>query len=154
MALTFRKAVPSERDDAQRILWSAFTPYVRSLGREITAHHYMFLSAAIERGDVYFAVNGHEVVGVATTERRDGGIYIDRLGVDPARQGTGLGSFMLERLEEIARADGLKGLSLETAEIAEDNIRLYRRHGFEIVGRGLPSHGLDAYVRVHMAKVF
>lgn len=154
MTLTFRKAVPSERDEAQRILWSAFTPYVRNLGREITAHHYTFLPAAIERGDVYFAVDGDEIVGVAATERRDGGIYIDRLGVDPARQGTGLGSFMLERLEEIARANGLKGLSLETAEMAEGNIRLYRRHGFEIVGCGLPSHGMDAYIRVHMVKVF
>jgi ribosomal protein S18 acetylase RimI-like enzyme len=154
MALTFRKAVPPERDEAERILWTAFTPYVRNLGREITAHHYMFLLAAIERGDVFFAVDGDEIVGVAATERRDGGIYIDRLGVDPARQGSGLGSFMLERLEEIARADGLRGLSLETAEMAEGNIRLYRRHGFEIVSRGPPAHGLDPHIRVHMVKSF
>ena len=154
MALTFRKAVPSERDEAQRILWSAFTPYVRNLGREITAHHYMFLPAAIERGDVYFAVDGDEIVGVAATELRDNGIYIDRLGVDPARQGSGLGSFMLARLEEIARSNGLRGLSLETAEMAEGNIRLYRRHGFEIVSRGPPGHGQDPHVRVHMVKSF
>lgn len=154
MALTFRKAVPSERDDAERILWSAFTPYIHNLGREITAHHYAFLAAAIERGDVYLAVDGVEIVGVAATERRDSGIYIDRLGVDPARQGTGLGGFLLERVEEVARSSGLKGLSLETAEMAEGNIRLYRRHGFEIVGRGLPSHGKDAHMRVRMAKVF
>jgi len=56
--------------------------------------------------------------------------------------------------QEIARANGLKGLSLETAEMAEGNIRLYHRHGFEIVGRGLPSHGQDLHMRVHMAKVF
>jgi ribosomal protein S18 acetylase RimI-like enzyme len=154
MALTFRKAVPSERDVAERILWSAFTPYVRNLGRAITAEHYAFLAAAIECGDVYFAVDGSKIVGVAATERRESGIYIDQLGVDPSRQGTGLGSFLLERLEEIARSDGLMGLSLETAEMAEGNIRLYRRHGFEIVGRGLPSHGKDAHMRVHMAKVF
>jgi GNAT superfamily N-acetyltransferase len=152
MALTFRKAVPSERDDAERLLWTAFTSYVRDLGREITAVHYAFLAAAIERGDVYFAVDGDELVGVAATERRDGGIYIDRLGVAPSRQGTGLGSFMLERIEEIARASGLKGLSLETAEMAEGNIRLYSRHGFEIVRRGPPSHGKDAHTRVFMVK--
>jgi ribosomal protein S18 acetylase RimI-like enzyme len=154
MALTFRKAVPSERDDAVRILWSAFTLYVRNLGREITADHYVFLSAAIARGDVYFAVDDSAIVGVAATERRDGGIYIDRLGVDPARQGSGLGSFMLERLEEIARANGLKGLSLMTAEMAEGNIRLYRRHGFEIVSRRPPSHGKDPHIRVYMVKSF
>jgi len=152
MALTFRKAVPSEREDAQRILWTAFTSYVRDLGREITADHYIYLAAAIDRGDVYIAVDGEEMVGVAATERRDGGIYIDRLGVAPSRQGTGLGSFMLERIEEIARASNLKGLSLETAEMAEGNIRLYRRHGFEIVRRGPPSHGKDAHTRVFMVK--
>lgn len=152
MALTFRTAVPSERADAQRILWTAFTPYVRNLGREITAHHYAFLATAIERGDVYFALEDGEIVGVAATERRDHGLYIDRLGVAPGRQGTGLGSFMLERVEEIARSSGLKELSLETAEMAEGNIRLYRRHGFEIVRRGPPSHGMDAHMRVFMVK--
>jgi len=152
--LTFRKAVPSERDDAERVLRTAFTPYIRDLGREITSRHYAFLAAAIERGDVYLALDGEEIVAVAATERRDDGIYIDRLGVAPARQGTGLGSFLLQRIEEIARSGGLKGLSLETAEMAEGNIRLYRRHGFEIVRRGLPAHGMDAHVRVHMVKSF
>jgi len=152
MALTFRKAVASEHDDARRVLWTAFTPYVRNLGREITAHHYTFLAAAIARGDVYLALDGEEIVGVAATERRDSGIYIDRLGVAPTRQSTGLGSFLLERVEEIARASGLKELSLETAEMAEGNVRLYRRHGFEIVRRGPPSHGMDAHTRVFMVK--
>jgi ribosomal protein S18 acetylase RimI-like enzyme len=152
MALTFRKAVPSEHDDARRVLWTAFTPYVRNLGREITAHHYTFLAAAIARGDVYLALDGEEIVGVAATERRDSGIHINRLGVAPTRQSTGLGSFLLERVEEIARASGLKELSLETAEMAEGNVRLYRRHGFEIVRRGPPSHGMDAHTRVFMVK--
>ena len=154
MALTFRKAVPPERDDAERVLWTAFTPYVRNLGREITAQHYAFLAAAVGRGDVYLALDGEDIVGVAATERRDDAIYIDRLGVAPARQGTGLGSFLLERIEEIARSSDLKGLSLETAEMAEGNIRLYRRHGFEIVRRGPPSHGKDAHTRVFMEKAF
>jgi ribosomal protein S18 acetylase RimI-like enzyme len=38
--------------------------------------------------------------------------------------------------------------------MAEANIRLYRRHGFEIVGRGPPDHGLDPHTRVHMMKSF
>ena len=152
MALTFRKAVPSERDDAQRILWTAFTPYARDLGREITAEHYTFLAAALERGDVYFAVDEAEVVGVAATERREDGIYIARLGVAPGRQGMGLGSWMLVRIEEVARSIGARGMSLETAEMAESNIRLYRRHGFEISRRGPPSHGKDTHTRVFMVK--
>ena len=152
MALTFRKAVPAERDDVERILWSAFTPYVRDLGREITEHHYRFLAAAIEGGNVYLAVDGERLVGVAATERRGSSLYIDRLGVTPARQGTGLGRWLLARIEEVARASGAQSLSLETAEMATGNIRLYRRHGFEIVSRGLPSHGMDPHMRVQMVK--
>jgi ribosomal protein S18 acetylase RimI-like enzyme len=152
MALTFRRAVPAEREDAQRILWTAFTPYIRNLGREITERTYAFLPAAIERGDVYVALDGEEVVGAATTELRPDGLYLDRLGVAPTRQRTGLGSWMLVRIEEVARSLGARAVTLETAEMAEGNIRLYRRHGFEIVRRGLPGHGMDAHMRVFMEK--
>ena len=37
MALTFRRALPSDGGDADRVLRSAFTPYIRKLGRELTA---------------------------------------------------------------------------------------------------------------------
>jgi hypothetical protein len=43
-------------------------------------------------------------------------------------------------------------MSLNTAEMMEDRVRLYSRHGFRIVRRGLPEHGRDAHVRVYMVK--
>jgi len=152
MALTFRKAVPPEGGDADRVLRAAFTPYIRKLGRELTADYYAWVGAAVERGDVFVALEASQVVGVAVTERRDDGLYIDRLAVDPARQGSGLGSWLLARLEEVAHSGGLSGMSLETAEMMDHLVRLYRWNGFEIVGRGPPAHGKDAHMRVHMAK--
>ena len=152
MALMFRKALPSEGGDVDRVLRSAFTPYVRKLGREVTADYYAWVGAPIQRGDVFLAVESDRVVGVAVTEQRESGLYIDRLGVDPARQGAGLGSWLLARLEEVARSRGAPGMSLETAEMMDHLIRLYRRNGFEIVGRGPPSHGKDSHLRVYMAK--
>jgi len=152
MALTFRKALPSEGGDADRVLRAAFTPYIRKLGRELTADYYAWVGAAVDLGDVFVALEAGRVVGVAVTERRADGLYIDRLAVDPARQGSGLGSWLLARLEEVARSSGMPGLSLETAEMMDHLVRLYRRNGFEIVGSGLPAHGKDAHMRVHMAK--
>jgi GNAT superfamily N-acetyltransferase len=152
MDFIFRTALPSECADADRVLRGAFTPYIRKLGREITGDYYKWLPASIERGDVFVADKGGRIVGVAATERRDTGLFLDRLAVDPAKQGTGLGSRLLERLDEVARARGDRTLSLETAEMMEHLIRLYRRHGFEIVGRGPPAHGKDAHTRVHMVK--
>jgi GNAT superfamily N-acetyltransferase len=154
MALRFRKALPSEREQADRVLRAAFTPYIRRLGREITPDYYTWLPASIERGDTYVADDDGRIVGVAATERRDDSLCIDRLAVDPAQQGTGTGSWMLERLDDAARSSGLRGMSLETAEMMDHLVRLYRRNGFEITGRGLPGHGKDAHMRVQMAKRF
>ncbi len=92
MTLTFRKALPSEGGDVDRVLRTAFTPYVRKLGRELTASYHAWVGTAVERGDVFVAVESGQIIGVAVTERHESSLYIDRLGVDPARQGTGLGS--------------------------------------------------------------
>src|SRR5262245_13241355 len=152
MTFTFRTALPSESADADRVLRAAFTPYLGRLGREIPPDYYKWLPASIERGDVFVADESGRIVGVAATERRDTGLYLDRLAVDPAQQGSGLGSWLLVRLEEVARARGDRTMSLTTAEMMDHLIRLYSRHGLEIVHRGPPEHGLDPHTRVRMVK--
>ncbi len=156
MALIFRTAMLSEGKEVARIIGDAFTPYVRALGREWPAEgtpeyaeRWKHFVAEIERGDVYVAVEGdpegERIVGAARTKPQEQDLYIDQIAVDPAQQGTGVGSWMLQRIDELARARGLGGLSLITAEMAVANIRLYERHGFEIVRRGLVDHGLDPH---------
>jgi ribosomal protein S18 acetylase RimI-like enzyme len=161
MMLTFRTALLSEGEEVGRVIRAAFTPYVRALGREWPAEGSAGYAEAwerfvgeLERGDVYVALDGEQIVGAVRTKPQENGLYIQQIAVDPSRQGTGVGSWLLERIDEVARSRGLAGLSLETAEMAEANIRLYRRHGFEIVGRGPPEHGLDPHTRVHMLKSF
>ena len=159
MTLTFRTAMLSDGEEVGRIIRAAFAPYVRALGRELPpdgsarlAEERERVAAELERGDVYVALDGEQMVGAVRTKPQENDLYIQQIAVDPSRQGTGVGSWILARIEEVARSRGLGGLSLETAEMAEANIRLYRRHGFEIVGRGPPDHGLDPHTRVHMVK--
>jgi ribosomal protein S18 acetylase RimI-like enzyme len=159
MTLTFRTAMPSERDELEPVWRAAFTPFVRALGRELPAHGsaefavgLARVEAELERGDVYVALDAEQVVGVVRTEWQKDELYIDQIAVDPVRQGSGVGSWLLQRIEEVARSTGARGLSLETPEMMERLVRLYRRHGFEIVRRGPPDHGLDAHIRVHMVK--
>jgi GNAT superfamily N-acetyltransferase len=152
MDWTFRPALLAECHDADRVLRAAFTPYMHRLGREIPADYYKWLPASIERGDVYVADEAGRIVGVAATERREAGLYLDRLAVDPAKQGTGLGSWLLVRLDELARSRSDRTISLQTAEMMEHLVRLYSRHGFEITRRGPPDHGKDPHTRVTMVK--
>ncbi|MCW5735320.1 MAG: GNAT family N-acetyltransferase [Enhydrobacter sp.] len=161
MVLTFRTAVISECDEVVRVIRAAFTPYFRTLGREFPvdgsvqfAEQRERLAAEVARGDVYLALDGERVVGAVRTNREGKELYIDQIAVDPAKQGTGVGSWLLERIAEVARGRGLGGLSLMTAEMAAANIRLYQRHGFKIVSRGPIDDGLDPHIRVYMVKSF
>lgn len=161
MELTFRTAMLSEAEEVWRVICAAFTPYVRALGREWPAEgsagfaeEWTRGEAELARGEVYVALDGGRIVGAVRTKPQEKDLYIHQIAVDPARQGTGIGSWLLLRIDEMARARGLDGLSLETAEMAVANIRLYRRHGFEIVSRGPPDHGLDLHTRVYMVKSF
>ncbi len=161
MTLTFRTAMLSESEEVGRVIRAAFTPYVRALGRDFPAagsaeyvEGWERFVAELERGDVFLALDGEQIVGAVRTKPQEKDLYIQQIAVDPSRQGTGVGSWLLARIDELARSRGLGGLSLETAEMAVANIRLYQRHGFEIVGRGPPDHGLDPHTRVHMVKSF
>jgi ribosomal protein S18 acetylase RimI-like enzyme len=161
MVLTFRTAMLSEGEELVRVMLAAFTPYFRALGQEVPADGSVRYAeererfmAEVERGDVYVALDGERIVGAVRTKPQAKDLYIHQIAVDPARQGTGVGSWLLQRIDEMARARGLSGLSLDTAEMAVANIRLNKRHGFEIVRRGPPDHGLDPHARVYMVKSF
>jgi ribosomal protein S18 acetylase RimI-like enzyme len=159
MVLTFRTSNLAEGEEVVRVIRAAFTPWLRALGREFPADGSAEFAeererfvAELGRGDVYVALEDERIVGAVRTKPQEEDLYIHTIAVDPARQGTGVGSWLLQRIDGVARARGLSRLSLETAEMAVANIRLYRRHGFEIVSRGPPDHGLDPHVRVHMVK--
>jgi len=55
--------------------------------------------------------------------------YLDQVGVDPARQGEGIGGALIELGLELARRDGLPAF-LETA--VAGNVRYYERFGFRV----------------------
>jgi len=146
-------AVPAQLGAVERLIRTAFTPYVRRLGREIAADAYGWFAEAIAQGDIYIALEGNEIVGAIATRRHDTDLELALIGVDPARQKSGIASFMIGRIAELAQARGVRTLSLNTAEMMEDRVRLYSRHGFAIVKRGPPDHGKDAHIRVHMQRV-
>ena len=61
--------------------------------------------------------------------------YLPLIGVDPARQGRGLGSALLKHTLRLCDAQGLPA-HLESSN--PRNTPLYQRHGFEVVGEIRP----------------
>lgn len=153
MTLKFATASLSQLEAINRLLLCAFTPYVQKLGRGQTTEPFQRLEAAISRGDVYVGLDETEIVGIVTTSRRGDELVIEQLAVDPTRQGAGIGSWLLKQIEQIARHDQVKALSLHTAEMMSDLLRLYNRHGFLETGKALPAHGGDKHLRIYMKKL-
>jgi len=61
--------------------------------------------------------------------------YLSMIGVDPARQGRGLGSTLLRHTLALCDAEGVAAY-LESSN--PKNISLYERHGFEVIGQIQP----------------
>jgi ribosomal protein S18 acetylase RimI-like enzyme len=57
-------------------------------------------------------------------------LFVDVLAVDTAYQGRGIGSFVLEQLEHLARVRGCTHIVLEVAENNESALRFYRSRNF------------------------
>ena len=88
MNRTFTRATPDQLAEVDALIRSAFTPYVRGLGREITADAFDWFGGAIAIGDIFAAKEGEEIVGVIATKRGEGEMILEQIGVSPARRTT------------------------------------------------------------------
>ena len=57
-------------------------------------------------------------------------LYVEELAVHPGLQGQGIGAFVLEQIEHLARVRGCTHLVLEVAENNENALRFYRTRNF------------------------
>lgn len=91
----------------------------------------------VQRQIVAYAECTFEIVGKDTWlnpsyfERRDmRPLYVEELAVHPNWAGRGIGSFVLEQLQHLARVRGLTHLVLEVAENNEHALAWYRKRNF------------------------
>ncbi|WP_229401285.1 GNAT family N-acetyltransferase [Micromonospora okii] len=76
---------------------------------------------------------GHRLVGSVRAVVEGDTAHVGRLAVAPDQQGRGVGTLLLAAVEA-ACADRVSRFALFTGAASEGNLRLYRRHGYEVVG--------------------
>jgi ribosomal protein S18 acetylase RimI-like enzyme len=129
---------------------AAYFHYLARLGRE-PAPMLADYAALIARGLVYVLREpaAREVCGVLVIEPRNDGMFIENVAVRPEHQHNGFGRRLLLFAEEQALSKGLNVMRLYTHELMTENIRYYRRLGYEEIDRRT-EHG---YRRVFMRKL-
>ena len=86
-------------------------------------------------GTFLLAWQGDELVGTgALIHEKQGLARIVRMSVAPHLRRQGIGTLILERLCEQARAAGYRQIVLETTATWDDVIAFYRRNGFRVIG--------------------
>ena len=73
-------------------------------------------------------------------------VYCGRLAVFPSMQGKGVGTAILNFLEQEARNRRLPEVRLATRDVLTSNVEYYQRLGYVITGREKHHHGSDIVV--------
>ena len=123
--LSFSKAQNHQLEAIHGLMQDAFTSYVQKLQGNVTAGPYPWLRAAIDESRVDVCLEDRRIVGVVATGQRGDELIIRQIGVNPEKQGKGIGSYMLQQVERLALANAMKSLSLHTAAMMHDLRRLY-----------------------------
>ena len=102
-----------------------------------------FLAEDIEKQQLYVLVDNEKIVSAFSLCDTNAGakavqwkepdakaLYIDRLGVDIQYSRKGIGSLMLAKAKEIAKAAGAEYIRFFVVDINEPAIRLYIKTGF------------------------
>ncbi|MGW1915167.1 GNAT family N-acetyltransferase [Streptomyces sp. NPDC002076] len=105
---------------------------------------------------VFVARLGEEVVGsVRGKVGEDGAAAIGKLCVHPRLQGHGIGARLLRAAEAaLVEERGATRFRLFTGHRSEGNLRLYRRVGYETVGRSKGADGVEMIVLEKPAGAF
>ena len=119
---------------------------VRTLIAELNAHlftltppeycsHMTVEDMAGDDTSVFVARDGGDAVACGALRRHSDGVgEVKRMYTLPARQGEGIGGRILERIDALARDEGLTRLVLETGHVHHAAYRVYERGGFTRCG--------------------
>jgi ribosomal protein S18 acetylase RimI-like enzyme len=128
-----RRATVDDAPAIASVFRGAFAPYEQLYTADAfaaTVPDADMISARLDEGPVWVALDGEVIVGTVGAVLKDGGAYVRSMAILPDARGHGLGAQLLGQAERLARQHGLSRLFLSTTPFLTEAIRLYERQGF------------------------
>ncbi len=138
-SLQIRLATPDDLPSLARLIHDSFVEYRSSYTTEgfaATTPTSDQLLQRLNEGPIWVATKDDALLGTVSVVDRVGHLYIRGMAVLPQARGLGLGALLLKTIEDFARAEGHKRLTLSTTPFLSQAIRLYERYGFERTADG------------------
>lgn len=144
--VSLRRIEPTDSlEELTDLLHRAYAPLAAAGMRFHATHQGVSVTRErCEAGECWVLTHGLRLIGTVTLKdaaRTDGSPHLDRpdvasfgqLCVDPAWQGRGLASILMDVAESRAAETGAAELALDTSERATELIATYARRGYEFV---------------------
>jgi GNAT superfamily N-acetyltransferase len=137
--LQVRLAMPDDLPSLARLIHDSFLEYRSSYTGEAFAATTPTSDQLLRRlheGPIWVATKGDALLGTVSAVARADDLYIRGMAVLPQARGLGLGVLLLKTIEDFARAQGHKRLTLSTTPFLSQAIKLYERYGFQRTADG------------------
>ena len=133
--MTIAIAVETPLQDDVRVLVSELNATLLELTPPEFAFHLTVEQMAAPDTTVFIARDGGAAVACGALKRHAGGIgEVKRMYTRPSHRGRKIGALIVERIEALASAEGLKRLVLETGDRHPAAWTVYERAGFTRCG--------------------
>ncbi len=86
------------------------------------------------KNNVYILFNDNKAVATFMTKQSGDALHFEKLGTLPSESGKGIGSFCMNKIEEIAKGTNCKKVVMEVYEPSQHAISFYKHKGYEVIG--------------------
>ncbi len=129
-----RQAIMEDMAEIKACATAAYSKYISRIGRE-PAPALADFAKQIADGIVYVIGEDGAVDGYVVFYPRDDHLHLESVAVFPRKLGEGLGGRLIAFVEEEARRQGLAAVELYTNTKMTENLKMYRKLGYEELGR-------------------
>ena len=148
---SIRGAVASDEASIVALIRASYAKYVPRIGRE-PAPMTDDYGAEIAQGHCWVLDGPGRLSGVIVMRAKDGGWFVDTVGVDPAEQGKGVGKALMQFAEAEALRRGFRAVRLYTNAKMTENIPFYEALGYAITGRRVEDGFDRVFFEKHLGK--
>ncbi len=142
-----RKAEASDLEAIRACARAAYSLYVERMGRE-PAPMVADFAASINLGNLHLVDVEGTVAGFVVFYPRQNHVHLENVAVSPDFQQRGIGSKLIEHVEQSAKQDGFHRVELYTNVKMTENLGLYPRLGYQQFDRRIE----DGFDRVYFGK--
>ncbi len=144
---SIRTAKASDEAAVGALIRASYAKYVPRIGRE-PAPMTDDYAAEIAAGNCWVLERDGELAGALVMRAKDGGWFVDTVGVAPVMQGKGVGKALMAFAEGEAARRGFNAIRLYTNARMTENMPFYQALGYAITGRRME----DGFDRVFFEK--